>query len=537
MPAAAPAENIPNDEKAREALKRLRLGGVAPDSRITLSATHRTSMAAGMAGPPQLKADVSEDRADITIDWAQPVVVQVETQEGEVLLRLDQPVDPNLVKGLAEQMPEWLTSVIAGYDSLLFVGKPDVDLNFAHDAETSRLTLTRAIAQASAEGGDPTDLRLEILRARLKARTGETDEAREKLARLQTSNPENPDVLVELANIEESVGSWRRASGLYERALGLDPERRDAAAAQRALDREFGEFVRVDTDYQKVHGGDDQVITVVSGRFLPTDALDVGFSLENRYLDDDQVLPANGVNESVSIQRQRGEIYVGGSPASGHRIEGAALGSASGPGASARYNYQTPDTSTTLTATWNRAYWELVEGIADDASQDRLSLRHEHQISRNWSGDAGLGFNRYGIDGIDTAATSVDISGSIRYRVPWEAIGMSVGYSLNAQYVGTLATRRDVNGNAFNPLPLSDTEIHSLDVSLDGGFWDDWRYNVFGSLSYDRFGGFGPSVGCEVVHEVREDMAYGLRCGHSRVSGRGDNAAFSRLGGFFLVRF
>lgn len=525
------------DDAAKEAIRKLRRSSSVERTVVSPVFSFVMRFQAAKAAPAQLTHESSTTEASLVIDWGQEVSLETVNQKGELLLRLDRPVVSGLVDGLAGKLPDWLESATSGYDTVLFVARAGTAIEVSHDGNLTRVRFSTAAGIASASE-DPEDLRLEILRARLKARQGETGAARQKLETLQTDNPENADVLVEMASIEQSVGSWRRATSLYQRALSLDPDRRDLASAKRALDRQNGAQVRLDWDYQQVQDGDLQVPVVLSGRFLPTERLDAGFRLENRYLDDDEVLRVNGVAQAVTINRQRAEAYVGGSPASGHRIEGALLGFRGGPGAAVRYSFQTPDTVTSVNAIWNRAYWDLVEGIVDDGVQDRVDVRHERQFDRRWSGEVGLALNRFGIDNIATAATSIDLSAAIRYLVPWEVADVTVGYSLNARYLGTLETRRDANGNAFNPLPLTDTEIHSLDISLADVFLNDWRYVVFGSLSTDRFaGGIGPSVGGELVWSPDEDVELGLRAGHSRISGRGDGSVFTRFGGHLLVRF
>lgn len=531
-PEAEPAEL---DEKAKEAIKRLRRSSSLGQATWFVTLPPSILLAARQA-TAQLQTEAGPDRADVRIDWADRVGVEVFNDRRELLLRIDRPVDSRLIEGLAEGMPEWLEGVSSGYDSILFIGREDTRFDVAHDGGLTAIALTRA---AAGEGvaKDREDVRLEILRARLKARQGDTGDAKLRLANLKDENPENADVVAEMASIEASLGSWRRASELYSTAYGLDQTRRDFAAARRALDRENGSQIRLDVDYQQVQDGDLQIPVVLTGRFLPTDTLDAGIRLENRFLDDDQVLRVNGVTEAVNLSRQQGEVHVGGSPDSGQRLEGAVLGSAGGPGAELRYTFRTPDALYGFTATWNRAYWDLVEALVDEGVQDRIALRHERQFSRRWSGELGAALNHFGVDGISTAATSIQVNGAVRYLVPWRAADLSIGYAFDAQYVGTIETRRDANGNAFNPLPLTDTEFHSLTAFLSDTFLDDWRYNLFGSLSLDRFGGFGPSLGAELFWEAGDEIQFGLRAGHSRASGRGDDAVFTRLGGHLLVRF
>lgn len=534
-PLAQPDGAADEAPEASPAASRLRRTSDPFAETMSRSWSERESRTARLPAPPRVTATGGEGGAEIVIDWAGTVRVDARAAGRELLLRLDRPVAPDMVEGLAERLPAWLESASAGYDSVLFVAVRPVDFDALTEAGRTRVTL--AAADSAGEERDAADVRLDVLRARLKARTGETSEAREALQELQTENPGNPDVLVELASLEQSVGAWRRAGNLYDRAVGLDPERRDIAAARRALEREFGPYVRLDTDHQQVQDGDTQAIAVLSGRVLPTGEIDAGFSLENRFLDDDEVLRANGALDSVSAHFQRGEVYAGGSPAPGHRVEGALLYGAGTPGAALRYSHRTPASLTTVSGTWHRSYWELVEGIVDDAVQDRLAVRHERQLDRRWSAQGEIGLNRFGIAGIDTAATTLDAAFAIRYLVPWEAADLTVGYSYDGQYVAARARRRDQNGNVFEPLPLNDTEFHSLDLSLGQALGGDWRYNAFLSLTVDRFGGFGPSLGGELVWDADEDMQLGLRAGHSRVSGRGDDAVFTTLGGHLLVRF
>ncbi|WP_281017152.1 MULTISPECIES: tetratricopeptide repeat protein [unclassified Minwuia] len=544
VPAPAPVPNRDPavqrrlDAAAERALKLLRLKG--PNVRPEVSSAtveQSTTTVTELVLQPRVEVSSGPAGVDIQFFWPKTVTIEPEASESELLLRFAEPIDSSVADGIAEQLPGWLSSVSVGYDSMLIVATRPVNFGLGHEGAVTRITLTEA-GGASADARSAEDLRLDVLRARLKARQGKTDAARSDLQDLQQTAPDNADVLVELATLEESVGSWRRAVSLYDRALNLDPNRRELASARRSLDREHGSQLRLDSDIQFVEGGDTQWITVGSGRVITSMTTEFGVRVENRWLDDDQVLRASGVTEAVSEMHQRGEVYGAVELAPGHDLEGTLLAGAGSPGAALRYDYRTPQTRTTLRLTLHRSYWELVEGIVDDALQDAIGLRHEHQLSRRWFAEAEASLNRFGIDTIDTAATSFDIGGALRYRVPWDAADLTVGYTISGRYVGAVETRRDANGNAFNPLPLTDTEFHSLDISLGDAIGSDFRYNTFLSLSADRIGdGIGPSIGGELFWEITEDSQLGLRAGHSRVSGRGDDAVFTRFGGHLLVRF
>ncbi|MDF1732296.1 MAG: tetratricopeptide repeat protein [Minwuia sp.] len=538
VPNRDPAVQRRLDAAAERALKLLRLKG--PNVRPEVSSAtveQSTTTVTELVLQPRVEVSSGTAGADITFHWHKTVTIEPEASEKELLLRFAEPIDSSVADGIAEQLPGWLSSVSVGYDSMLIVATRPVNFGLGHQGAVTRITLTET-GEESADFRSAEELRLDVLRARLKARQGKTDAARSDLQDLQQTAPENADVLVELATLEESVGSWRRAVSLYDRALNLDPNRRELASARRSLDREYGSQLRLDSDIQFVEGGDTQWITVGSGRVITSMTTEFGVRVENRWLDDDQVLRTSGVTDAVSEMHQRGEVYGAVELAPGHDLEGTLLAGAGSPGAALRYDYRTPQTRTTLRLTLHRSYWELVEGIVDDALQDAIGLRHEHQLSRRWFAEAEASLNRFGIDNIDTAATSFDIGGALRYRVPWDAADLTVGYTMSGRYVGGVETRRDANGNAFNPLPLTDTEFHSLDISLGNAIGSDFRYSTFLSLSADRIGdGIGPSIGGELFWEITEDSQLGLRAGHSRVSGRGDDAVFTRFGGHLLVRF
>lgn len=536
-PPEAPAPVQLLDPAARRAAGRLRFTERPFDEVRGEIVSRGPEAASPLVLLPRVDAEAGQRAASLTIHWHAAVDLSASSDGRELVLRLGQPVDETLAETLAGRLPGWLESVSAGYDSLLLVAARPVTFRVEHEQSVTRIALDPEEVTNGGGARVEEDVRIATLRARLNARQGKVGEARQQLSALRRNHPDDTDVIVELANLEESVGAWRRAANLYDRALTLDPERRDLATAREALDREHGQRLRLDTDGQFVEGGDTQSITVASGRFLAGERFEFGFQAENRFLDDDEVRRANGAIEAASLHRQRGEIYGAVDFAPGHRGEAAVLAGAGTAGGSLRYAYRTPGTLTAISGTYHRAYWEFVEGIVDDAVRDRIALSHERQFSRQWSAAGEAGLNRFGIAGIDTAATSYDLALGVRYRVPLESLDLSIGYSFDAQYVAALETRLDQNGNRFNPVPLTDTEFHSLDLAVGDTIGADLRYSAFVSVTADRFGGIGPGFGGELVWEPAKDIELGLRAGHSRVSGRGDDAVFSRIGGHLVIRF
>src|SRR5262245_30949953 len=85
---------------------------IAPE--LAYAQPTETAQTAPSAKPARSNAGVQLQFRGLTLLDAEP------SSDGrEVSLRLKEPIDPNFVKAMTGQEPEWLESVSAGYDTLL----------------------------------------------------------------------------------------------------------------------------------------------------------------------------------------------------------------------------------------------------------------------------------------------------------------------------------------------------------------------------------------------------------------------------------
>ena len=102
--------------------------------------------------------------------------------------------------------------------------------------------------------------RLRVTKARLLMETGDAEGAKAELEALLKEVPSSIEVMAALASVETQLGGWRRAVGLYDRALGLNPDDPSLVRAKAELLREYGPRVRFDIDHRKVKKADRQIV-------------------------------------------------------------------------------------------------------------------------------------------------------------------------------------------------------------------------------------------------------------------------------------
>lgn len=557
----AKADNGPVTNARDQAKSRLRLSRQRVTTSVTTTFDRQRAelVVQGSSSSPANNApavEVAENKSGVTvsgeripsqlqlqINWGRNVGLTTDISGRELLIRTDRPLDPDAFSKLGATYPEWLTGVSTGYDTLLFVARNDVAYDVTHSGSRTRInirpvTASTGTAAPQSTSEKQTATRLELLRARLKARQGKTDTARKKLEKLRADNPKNNDIALELASLHRSVGSWRSASGLYDSILARTPGQFDAAQGRSEIRKQHADRIRIDHDAQFVEDGDEQQITVISGHVNVAKQLRLGLSVENRHLDDDQVQRVNGAITAENLSRQRGEFYAQYETAPGQRVTGAVLIGPASPGLSLGYTWQSAVSQLTVQGDWHRAHWDFVEGIVDNAVRDGIGMRYSRQLDQRWSAELALGYNRFSIDTIDNAATTISTEASVNYLLPIDGIKATIGYSVSGQYLLTVEKRLNQGGDLFRPLPATSSEIHSLNFSVAHRFSDTVFARAFASLSRDRYEiGLGPTFGGELNWEISQSMEMGLRGSHSRISGRGDQAVFTRLGGFLLYRF
>lgn len=482
------------------------------------------------------------DALDLDLVGLGPVTLVPERDGHGVLLRFARALPSGAFDGLDTRYPGWFQSVSAGYDTALLRTVGPVAASLAGTAPGRRLHLAALPAGPTADpGADQGPLvRLDVVRAQLQQRDGDYAGAVHDLRTLDARHPNDLDILPALADAEDAAGGWRNAWLIDRRVTQLSPGSLDAAKAAADLYRANGQQVRIDSDLAISDGSDRQYSTVLQGRIQPTDRGEVGMSVEWRHLHDGQLTRADGNQQDATIDKFQGELYGLYRFDDDSAAKVSLLPATDSLGFEASYRTPLFTGQTTLTGTYHRPYWDIVQGIAEGGRVDRLELAHTRPLFGDLTGSLAARVSHYGINGDDDAAASAGFTGSLSWPVPdlpaWSP-ALTLGYEVDGEYVTSRRTKVDQFGDDFNPLPVTTHEIHTVSVEAVQTFWQVLTVDATAGYAVDRFSGNGPSVSLALSYAPLPALDMGVRASYEKVTGNGTNTPTTRIGGYLAWHF
>ena len=465
----------------------------------------------------------------------------------ELLIRFDGPVDGQALDALAREVPEWVDYVNVGYDDFVIHSPAPASFLLTSQANGLTIVMTRAAEQKPAEGNNQSDAELLHLESALNLTTRKF-ESHTQLTELAGAHPNDSRVLADLAVADERLGRWRPSLDHYNRSLEIEPGSIHTLKGKSYLHALQGPHFRLDQWYRDTSNEEIQWITRAHVREFVTDNYTVGATYEHRYIDD-------------SIQRQRFDGSIGVFEGHRNRYEAfverahefaatrlSLVGQEGTPGAALAHLKELPFGKLLLRGAYREPYWVFVEGLADEGTADRLQAAwiyegHSHfggefQGASPVTGSVGTTVNRYGLGDDDHVAESLELQIELRYRFLNRWPGLSVGYGFDAEYVNLTATRTDINGNTFHPIPLENTQVHSWDVALSHDLTHHLHFDLTTGFSYDnRIGSSGPFVYSSLIYDTLKHLQLGLNIEFNQESNRGLDSTFTQFGGFLVWRF
>lgn len=485
---------------------------------------------------PAMVASPRPTRIDIFLPQSPIQVGQRDGDPRTVVLNFSQPIDPAAFGDVAGAEIDGIT---LGYDSaMLQFDRPVV----ASLDGPQNLVIADLPTQPLPLAADRGQLRLDILKAELEARTGDPVAARGALQQLDQQTQGDPDVLTALAGVEQQLGGWNRAISAYDRVLQTRSGDEGVMGERRRLDRSYGPQVRTDLDWQQVEDQDRQWISRTTGRVPVDQNTTVDGVLEARRVIAPNVVEPNGAQTNVATNRVRGEIGLSHDWNNGQETRGVIYGQEGSAGIGAIHRFRNGETETRVSAYYHKPYWDLVNGITDRGTVDGVELRHERPLWPRWSAAAGVTLSRYGVDGDADVGKSLGVTAGLRYALSQDGPFVSVGYGFDGMFTSNVESRTNAQGVRYQPLPLSKRQAHSVDVYASDylpAISDKLRYEAFLGYSVDPFNVNGVFGGLTLAYEATDHLEAGLRAAYSANSGTGTGtvAPVTRLGGYVLWRF
>ncbi|MCB1734600.1 MAG: tetratricopeptide repeat protein [Gammaproteobacteria bacterium] len=488
---------------------------------------------------------IGVETAWFELRFPRPVQIQREDRDGGWVLRFSQPLDTDLELS-AKSLEAWVASMWGGFDSLLIKPQAQVDARFQIDKDRVRVEFRRSAQRqvATEPAVAPPSARQAMRLARLDAiwlvENGRIQEAVLALRGLVAEHPNEADLRIDLAGVESRLGHWSDALAHYDRALALlrnDPrsttDDAELARARADLWRENAPYLRVETWRQRFGDSEVQRVVKTDLRVLLDD--DSALEFEHRLVGLEESTAVRDINGVASTfdgtrQRLRGDLLYSDGDAGKGRIGFTFNGVE--PGLRWRHQWfregkQWGGTHW-LSAVLHEAWDELPEALIGYGFRDGAALGASWANGDRINSEAELGVYRYGLDGFDDAVRSWNARYSVRYLVSGPNPSVDVGYGLDKVQSFGSVWRVAADGTDFKPLPLSSSEVHSVDVSAIEWFGDELKINGQLGYGYDRKNGKGVFANFGVVYAPWDDFEAGLSTSYSNTSGRAGDSVLTR---------
>ncbi|MBT5415986.1 MAG: hypothetical protein HOK81_15405, partial [Rhodospirillaceae bacterium] len=499
-------------------------------------------------------AEAAGEEARLVLRWARPVSTRSSVAGRELLLRFDAELQAPDLERAARALSGWVEGLQQGYDTLLVVAARDVVFEVGGTGETVEILLRPMVtATAGADAATPDERRrLALVGARLKAQLGEARAARETVRRVMSEGGRTVDAVAQLAEVERQLGNWQHALELYDEALVLVPDDQGLIVAKASLLRERGARYEAVAQRQIVSGGDNQWIARTEGRVPVLERGEIVTITELRDVTVDDLTRPNGDQGRFEGERARGEIaYVQNFDDEAMSIRPSLLTSSETVGGGLLVERRDGFGATRLGVDYRGPYWDLLEGIADGGTRDRIELSREQRLDPEgrWAMRTAINHNRYGLDGESDLAQSIGGQGELSYAFSETRPFATIGYQLDAEYVLGRHDKTGADGFPFAPLPIISREVHTVLVSAGDRVADNLVWSAFAGYSYDRKNFESITVtpskltftglqwGGELIYEPAADFEFGVRYASSDTSNRGTANSLTQLSLFATGRF
>lgn len=456
-------------------------------------------------------------------------------QEGrEILFEFASPIEGSLPAGVVETLTERFQRVDVGYDTLLLQAPAGARVNLQTSGSDYMITLETEVAGVPQQRQEQ---RLRLLQAVIDLESGQTAAARDQLRALHEEFPEDTDIASALAQAEFESGNWRGAVRQYDEIIRIDPANEDAPQARRDILREYGRRAFATLDWQKVRGGDTQIIGRSGLRVTDESRLAWEATGEYRTLKQSGLRHVDGSLHDFNGTRQWTAISASLEPPSGSLSRGTLFYNFNEPGLGLDHSFGPLSRRVTLTAAYAEPYMDYPEAIAQYGVRHRIGGQYAHRFGPDLFANAALYANRYDLDDLDGAASTLSPSARVSWAAFDEIPELVLGYGVDANYTLSVETRTTASGEEYRPLPVTSTEIHTLDAVWTDEIDKDVTYRLDAGYSYDRLNSSGFNLGGEITWRADEDIDLGANLRRSFTAGRGGDSQVWRSGLSLLWRF
>jgi|GEM_PF-1685683 len=431
----------------------------------------------------------------------------------------------------------WLEGQQTNYDTIVIAAKPGYELRFTPTAKNNVevIPMGREVSPDE-EQRKQADLRLQLLYARLELETGQEQQALTRLKTLEDHYPKDPQLLAYTANAENYTGNWTRAIGLLEQAQEGNPHNEDVATLKHDIERLHADNINIDYEWRRT-GKSDEYITTLNGKVRPTTKLELGGTLQHNRLHASQIRRSfDGQIGDYKAEKERAEVYAAYHFDNGGRLQASGFVNNSTPGGGLYYGFNNALGRSEVLAEYHRPYWDFVEAVKEEATRDRVGIKHTANLTNKTFLSSEASLNRYNIKNINNVAETALLRANVVHQLRSQQPYLGVAYGLDREQVIDKEHRNSAVATRYSPFPINSREIHSLTGIVAHNITDSTRAELVGGYAYDRLGQHGPVVEGRITQGLSESVDAQVRARYGTDSNNSANTATS-VGGNLKVKF
>lgn len=479
------------------------------------------AVAAELAKTQFVKVTASAGSVELAFEGLSLASADQSVDGMEIALHFSQPLKETIAREITTAAAATIADASAGYDTLLIraQSRSRFELKALHQGFVLHVTPTATPDDSS---------RLALVEIRRRTLLDETESARDLLAQLRRSQPDDQEFQRAEADIDLADRDNRSAAAKYRALLTDNPSDESLRDSLSHAQAGFAPQIESGADYQSIDKADRQWRGHIAGRLPVGEALELRGRIDFVDLDDNLVQFQDASTGPFEGSRTRADLSLDYEFTTRWDAMASLYGASNTIGAGAELGYEDAASSVRLQVKWHQPSWDYPESIVGNGTTDVASVTIARSFANSWFFNLGLGLHRYSFDDESSSATSSTLEAGLRWKLPLESnTDLSLGYNFDAEYADRVSLRPDGLGGFYAMLPLRDRVVHSADLRIASQFGAHVSTSAYAGYAKDLNDQGGLIAGAEIAYEPVSTLRIALEGNYSDVGDRaGDSGAF-----------
>ena len=434
--------------------------------------------------PGSYQVTINGASAQLKLVFQRPIPFTVRDIDKGTILKFNRQISGLDLSGAAKSLSPWVDDIWAGFDSILIKTKPNVKVVFQQ--RDGHIYGSFNTVQPKLSPSRPTRTGSELALGRAKAllalKSRRPIEAKARIQNLMKKFPDNTQLVLDLARVEESLGRWRKALSLYEQAQIIHPNSNDIAAAAKRLRTANGGRVVVSTEYIETGDTSFREILRLKGRARQGDHVVSAVYTRTAAVEKTVIQGLSGNQQPFALERGVFSVALE-TPISQHFQTYSLFSDGESLGAGWALEKSVETANYQLDVNLRKPWLETPESVLGYGYVDQVKFGYRKDFYDQVSTYLALSLNSYGLKDATAAASSRRFQLGARYYFSSTKEGLALGLALDNESIFDLDVRENEESNLFRPLQISSREVYLADIGWNKKIGNKW--SVTSKLGYE----------------------------------------------------